>query len=93
MAEIGEFSVVSAVSSCVLSLSVGISVFPGLGVAGAISGLFLGKSDDLCVRTAKREWWLAGSNLWFCQGTSNNNAIILYCSIHIIVTAARRSTK
>ena len=32
VAEVGEFSVVSAVSSCVLSLSEGISVFPGLGV-------------------------------------------------------------
>ena len=52
MAEIGEFSVVSVVSSCVSSLSEGISVFPGLGVAGAISGLFSGKSDDLRVRTA-----------------------------------------
>ncbi len=58
MAEIGEFSVVSAVSSCVLSLSEGISGLPGLGVAGAIAGLFSGKSDNLRVnlrvRTAKK---------------------------------------
>ncbi len=43
VAEVGEFSVVSTVSSCVLSLSKGISVFPGLGVAGAISGFFFRK--------------------------------------------------
>jgi hypothetical protein len=58
VAEIGEFSVVSAVSSCVLSLSEGISGLPGLGVAGAIAGLFSGKSDNLRVnlrvRTAKK---------------------------------------
>jgi hypothetical protein len=42
VAEVGEFLVVSAVSSCILSLSKGISVFPGLGVAGAIFGLFSG---------------------------------------------------
>ena len=51
MAEIGE---VSVVSSYVVSLSEGISRFPGLGVAGAISGLFSGKSDDLRVRTARK---------------------------------------
>ena len=53
-AKIGEFSVVSAVSSCVLSLWEGISEFPGLGVAGAISGLFSGKSDNLRVRTDEK---------------------------------------
>ncbi len=62
MAEIGEFSVVSVVSSCVLSLSEGVSVFPGLGVAGAISGLFSGKSDNLCVRTAKKALCLEGTS-------------------------------
>ncbi len=53
-AEIGELSVVCAVSSCVLSQSEGISEFPGLGVAGAISGLFSGKSDNLRVRTDEK---------------------------------------
>ena len=61
MVEVGEFSVVSAVSSCVSSLSEGISVFPGLGVAGAISGLFSGKSDDLRVRTARKALCLEGT--------------------------------
>ena len=61
MAEIGEFSVVSAVSSCILSLSEGISGFPGLGVAGAASGLFSGKSDNLRVRTAKKALRLEGT--------------------------------
>ena len=60
--EVGEFSVVSAVSSCVSSLSEGISVFPGLGVAGAISGLFSGKSDDLRVRTARKALCLEGTS-------------------------------
>jgi hypothetical protein len=59
--EIGEFAVVSAVSSCVLSLSKGISGFPGLGVAGVTSGLFSGKSDDLRVRTAKKALCLKGT--------------------------------
>ncbi len=61
VAEIGEFSVVSAVSSCVASLSEGISGFPGLGVAGAIPGLFSGKSDNLHVRTAKKALCLEGT--------------------------------
>jgi hypothetical protein len=86
VAEIGEFLVVSAVSSCVLSLSKGTSGFPGLGVAGAISGIFSGTSDNLRVRTAKKA-------LWFCQGISNYIAIILNCCIHIIVTVARRSSE
>ena len=61
VAEVGEFSVVSTVSSCVLSLSKGISGFPGLGVAGVTSGLFSGKSDDLRVRTAKKALCLEGT--------------------------------
>ena len=61
VAEVGEFSVVSAISSCVLSLSEGISVFSGLGVAGAIPGLFSGKSDNLRVRTARKALCLEGS--------------------------------
>ncbi len=59
--EVGEFLVVSAASSCVSSLSEGISVFPGLGVAGAISGLFSGKSDNLRVRSARKALWLEGT--------------------------------
>ncbi len=61
VAEIGEFLVVSAVSSCVLSLSEGKSGFPGLEVAGAIPGLFSGKSDNLHVRTAKKALCLEGT--------------------------------
>ena len=61
VAEIGEVSVVSAFSSCVSSLSEGISGFPGLGVAGAIPGYFSGKSDDLRVRTAKKALCLKGT--------------------------------
>ena len=48
VAEIGEFWMFSAVPSCVLSLSKGISGFPGLRVSGAISGLFSGKVT-ICV--------------------------------------------
>ncbi len=62
MAEVGEFSVVTAVLSCVLSLSEGISVFPGLGFAGAISGLLSGRSDDLRVRTARKALCLEGTS-------------------------------
>ncbi len=62
VAEIGEVSVVSVVSSCVLSLAEGISVFPGLGVAGAISGIFSGKSDNLRVRTARKALCLEGTS-------------------------------
>jgi hypothetical protein len=61
VAEVGEFPVVSVVSSCVLSLSKGISVFPEVGVAGAIYGLFSGKSDDLRVRTARKALCLEGT--------------------------------
>ncbi len=61
VAEIGEFSVISAVSSCVSSLSEGTSGFPGLGVAGAIPGLFSGKNDSLRVRTAKKALCLEGT--------------------------------
>ncbi len=52
----------SAVPSCILSLSKGLSGFPGLGVAGAISGLFSGKSDNLRVRTAKEALCLEGTS-------------------------------
>ncbi len=62
VAKVGEFLVLSVVSGCVLSLSKGISVFPGLGVAGAISGLFSGKSDGLRVRTARKALCLEGSS-------------------------------
>ena len=61
VAEIGEVSVISVVSSCISSLSKGISGFPGLGVAGAIPGLFSGKSDNLRVRTAKKALCLEGT--------------------------------
>jgi hypothetical protein len=60
-----------------------------LGVSGAISGFFAGRSDNLSVRTAKKGI-VFGRKLWFCQGISNYIAIILYCCIHIIVTVARR---
>ncbi len=61
VAAIGEVSVITAVSSCVLSLSEGRSGFPGFGVAGAISRLFSGKSDNLHVRTAKKALCLEGT--------------------------------
>jgi hypothetical protein len=52
VADIGELSVNSVNSSCILSLSEGISGFPGVRVSGAIARLFSGKSDNLHVRTA-----------------------------------------
>ena len=61
VAVICEFLVVSAVSSCILSPSEGISGFPGLRVAGAIPGIFSGKSDNLWVRTAKEALCLEGT--------------------------------
>ena len=47
----GEFSGISGVSCSVSSISVELSEFSGLGVAGSIPGLFSGRSDDLRVRT------------------------------------------
>ena len=61
VAEICEFLVVSAVSSCILSPSEGISGFPGFRVAGAIPGIFSGKSNILWVRTAKEALCLEGT--------------------------------
>jgi hypothetical protein len=54
VSEIGEFSDVSVFSSSILSLSEGISGLLGLGVAGAASGLFSGKGNNLRKRTAKK---------------------------------------
>ena len=47
----GEFSGSADVSCSVSSISVELSEFSGLGVAGSIPGLFSGRSDDLRVRT------------------------------------------
>ncbi len=47
----GEFSGSADVSYSVSSISVELSKFSGLGVAGSIPGLFSGRSDDLRVRT------------------------------------------
>ena len=51
VSEMGEFSGISVVSCPVSSISVELSEVSGLGVAGSISGLFSGRSDDLRVRT------------------------------------------
>lgn len=51
VSEMGEFSGISVASGPVSSISVELSELSGLGVAGSISGLFSGRSDDLRVRT------------------------------------------
>jgi len=79
VAEIDEFSFVSAVSCCISSQLEGISEFPGFGVlAGSFPGLFLGKG----VRTAKSALCLEG-----CCCFSNSYLVTLQSSTFAAVTS------